>query len=637
MEFEIFDIEKIQDNYPQKRDCFEKLMNYLNKKTTSKICVIYGLRRTGKTVLMQQALKTLSEEHRKQSVYIRCNNNTDFYDVLNFLKNNLNEGKKYFFIDEVTYAKNFQNLAEVLSDNFVANYNARIVLTGTDSLGLSLPSHSNLYDRAEFVHTTYISFPEFARIMKNNSVDFFMDHGNTLSENNPFENPESAKKYIETSIVSNLIDSLQKSEGVRSYPPTLTELYNNNDLENAIQRIINSYPQTIILKALKKEFELSPLKTAEKAIVKATENPDLTIKSVIEEEKITENVRKLLKIDTFKEEITQQHLDDIKDFLKEMDVITTIPVVTSYINNTQDINMELITHPGMYHANLLYTLDELRKDNNWFPQATIEQKERLIQAVQTTSAGKIMENFIITDVYKMLCSNNAHNRLFDDSERWYVSKFSHDINSKHEEADLIIFDKKNKETFLFEIKHSKESHEDQVKYLESSIFINYIEQHFSPVKNCVVLYNGNNDVSQITPRLNISDFLIHMYNNYKNPDYSIKNTIECLCNQSKRLKEQEQELFDFNEFGKKYITKVLEYTKSMSIKDATHKTHEELVNSIPEEKEINQKKINMYLNLKGIETNEDFAKYISEIKNKTIETSKEKEKSSSKDDDFGIS
>lgn len=537
MNFEVFDIEKIKDNYPQKRDCFQKLMDYLNKKTTSKVCVIYGLRRTGKTVLMQQALNALPEEQKKNSVYIRCNNTTDFYDVVSFLKNSLDKGKKYIFIDEVTYAKNFQNLAEVLSDNFVANYDARIILTGTDSLGLSLPSHSNLYDRAEFVHTTYISFPEFARIMNNNSVDFYMEHGNTLSEDNPFESPESAKKYIETSIVSNLIDSLQKSEDVRTYPPALTELYDNNELENAIQRIINRYSQTIVIKALRKEFEPSALKNAENAIVKAKENPDLTIKRAVAEKEITENVKKLLKIEPFKEIITQQHLDDIKEFLKEMDVITTIPVVTSYVNNTQDISMELITHPGMYHANLLYTVDELRKDNNWLPNATSEQKERLIQTAQTTSAGKIMENFIITDVYKMLCSNNAHNRLFDDNERWYVSKFSHNVNDAHEEADLIIFDKKNKETFLFEIKHSKESHEDQVKYLESEDFINYIEQNFSPVTNCIVLYNGENDVSQKTPRLNISEFLNHMYINCKKPDYSVKHTINYLCKQGRERKE----------------------------------------------------------------------------------------------------
>lgn len=518
-------------------------MKYLKTKKTSKICVIYGLRRTGKTVLMQQALNALSEEQKNKAVFITCNKSTDFYDILSYLKNLLNEGKKYFFIDEITYAKNFQDLAEVLSDNFVQNYDARIILTGTDSLGLSLPSHSNLYDRIVFIHTTYMSFPEFARIMQNNSIDFYINHGNTLSEDNPFNDPDSANLYIETSIISNFIDSLQKSEGIRSYPPALTELYDNEDLENAIQRIINSYSQTIVLRALRKQFELSPLNNGENAIIKASNNSDLTIKNIVKHTEVTENVNQLLNIKSFKEVITKQHLDDIKAFLKEMDVITTIPVVTSYINNTQDSNMELITHPGMYHANLLFTIDELRKDKNWLKQVTIEQKERLMKAVQETAIGKILENVVIADIFNMLCNNKNGNNLFDEKERWYVLKFSHTINDVFEEADLIIFDKQNKETYLFEIKHSKESHEQQVIHLESKAFIEYIENHFGPVRNCVVLYNGKNDVSKKTPRLNVADFLIHMYRNCNKPHYSIKYTINDLCNCKQEFKRRSNKWF----------------------------------------------------------------------------------------------
>ena len=163
------------------------------------------------------------------------------------------------------------------------------------------------------------------------------------------------------------------------------------------------------------------------------------------------------------------------------------------------------------------------------PQATPEQKSRLIYTALNSSIGKIMENFVIANVYKMLCNENKHNMLFDESERWYVSKISHKVKEVQEEADLIILDKKYKETFLFEIKHSKESDPEQVKHLESKDFIEYITNNFSPVKNCIVLYNGNNDISQNTPRLNISQFLIHMYNNCQKPDYSVKQTINYLC------------------------------------------------------------------------------------------------------------
>lgn len=540
-DFEITNIENIEDVFPQKRDCLVELQEYLLKKHSSKVCVLYGLRRTGKTVLLKQALHFLPQTEQKKSIFITCNYNTDFYNVIKYLKEKLDEGKRYFFIDEITYAKNFQNLAEVLSDNFVSNYNAKIILTGTDSLGLSLPSHSNMYDRAEFVHTTYMTFPEFARIMGNDSIDFYIKHGNTLSENNPFETYSSSKEYIETSIVSNMIDSLQKSEGVRSYPPAITELYENKELENAIQRIINQYSQTITMRALRKQFELSPFENGLKTLTKIRDNPDLLLKSSVIGDKITNNAKKLLKIDDFKTSVTPQHLEDIKSFLKEMDVILTIPVITSYKDHTTNVNMEIISHPGMYHANLLYTINELQNNNNWIKSVTEKQKEALIKAVYECSAGKILENFVIADIYKMLC-DNKDTSLFDKTSRWYVSKFSHTVKGVFEEADLIIMDKQKKEVFLFEIKHSSELHENQSKHLESDSFIEYIKNNFGTVKDKAVLYTGKTNISLKTKRLNLSEFLIHLYKHYREKNYSISKTIDFLCdNRPKKNKIREHD------------------------------------------------------------------------------------------------
>lgn len=107
--------------------------------------------------------------------------------------------------------------------------------------------------------------------------------------------------------------------------------------------------------------------------------------------------------------------------------------------------------------------------------------------------------------------------------------------------------------------------------------------------------------------------------------------------QKEQDKSDSNNLSDFMSFGDKYISQVLEYSKSMSVKDATHKTHEELVFSTPDEKDIKQKKLNTYLQLKGVNSNADFAKYISELKTRKIDLSKENKHLTSKDDDFGIS
>lgn len=527
IDFEIIDVSQIKDEFPEKRDCFFDVVNYI-KSENKKICAVFGLRRTGKTVLLQQALLSLNEEDKNKSVFITCNRNTDFHNVLSFIKECINNGKKYFFIDEVTYATDFQNLSSVLSDNFISIYNVKIIVTGTDSLGLSLPSHSILYDRINLIHTTYMSFAEFYRITKNKSIDFYLKHGSTLSEISPFDKYQTTNEYIETSIISNMISSLEKSEEIRTYPPALTELYEHKEIENAIQRIINQYSQTITLSALRRQFKLSPLNTAINNITKNSVNPNLLIKSQLEIEKITENAKKLLKIDDFKTKIKEEHLEDIKNFLIEMDVITCMPVLSSYKENRRNIDLELISHPRMYHANLSYSLDLLKDDDNWLSSCPKTQKNELIQNVYDCTAGKIQENFIIADIYKMLVKGKNTDFSFNEDDkknRWYVSKFAEKINDIDEEVDLLILDKKLNDVYLFEIKHNKNYYEDFFKHLESSDLIKYIENDFGKIKYKAVLYNGKTNFSKKVPVINIADFLIEMYKNYKSVDYTVSKSI----------------------------------------------------------------------------------------------------------------
>lgn len=211
MDFRSTDISKIKDEFPQKRDCLSKIVNYLRSENQKRICGVFGLKGTGKTTLMKQAALSIPDEERKKSVFITCEKESNFRRIVEFLKESIASGKKYFFITEITLTDKFHILAEVLSDNLVDLKNARIVVSGTDSFGLSLASHSSLYDRIEMVHTTYMPFAEFARITGNSSIDHYIKHGCALSKNNPFETKQSTKEYIESYIVDNFIARLKKT------------------------------------------------------------------------------------------------------------------------------------------------------------------------------------------------------------------------------------------------------------------------------------------------------------------------------------------------------------------------------------------------------------------------------------------
>ena len=501
-----FDVNYITDDFnsgfSEKRDGYDIVRKYiLDKKPVQyRICTIIGIINTGKTVLMKQVMENLPEEEKKKTVFITCNQKTGFHNILSFMKDAIEEGFTNFFIDEISYAKDFQKIGEILSDNFVSFRNARVVVTGNDSLTFYLVSKSILYDRSLFVPTTFTTFPEFARILRNTSIDFYMEHGNTLSEANPFETQKSAKNYIETSIVSNLINSLEKSEGTRYYP-VLTELYDTKDLENAIYRIMDNYSQSPVIKALRKQFEFTSLNN---------------------------NVRKLLTIDDFKETITQEHLADIKAFLKEIDVITTIPAVTSDINTTEHTKMDFITNPGLYKGYIRYVLEKLKNNEYWEAEATKEQKEKLLENTYEFAMDELIGNLIIANVNEIMNQSRIISTLDLDGnpkDRWYVSKLNVEINGKKHESNLIIMDKKKNEVHLFEIKYSSESITNQAEHLDAPDFIAYVNKYFGNVKNRVVLYNGENDFSTEIPRISVSRFLTSLYRQRKTNEFNINDII----------------------------------------------------------------------------------------------------------------
>ena len=52
---------QIATSYVRKRDCYNQLKGFMQHEYPGKICALYGLRRTGKTVMMYQYISELSD------------------------------------------------------------------------------------------------------------------------------------------------------------------------------------------------------------------------------------------------------------------------------------------------------------------------------------------------------------------------------------------------------------------------------------------------------------------------------------------------------------------------------------------------------------------------------------------------
>ena len=245
-----------------KRDCFRTLQKFVAGSYDGKICILYGLRRTGKTTLLFQMLSELPIE---KTAYIKVQTTDDMSRLTKDLKVLFELGYRYVFIDEITLLSDFIDTAAVLSDVF-SMMGMKIVVSGTDSLGFAMANRDELYDRSVTIHTSFIPFREYARLLNIRSVDSYIEYGGTLKmENMSFDDPdaafdevafrddESTRKYIDTAISRNIQHTL-KNDHYGEYFNQLRELYEKGELTNVINRIVHHDRSQVVGLGLGIEF-----------------------------------------------------------------------------------------------------------------------------------------------------------------------------------------------------------------------------------------------------------------------------------------------------------------------------------------------------------------------------------------------
>ncbi len=86
------------ENY-EKRDCYSLLKKYIEGNYDGKICILYGLRRTGKTTMLFQMIGELPME---KTAYIKMKPSDNMSLLAKDLRKLYQSGYRYVFIDEIT-------------------------------------------------------------------------------------------------------------------------------------------------------------------------------------------------------------------------------------------------------------------------------------------------------------------------------------------------------------------------------------------------------------------------------------------------------------------------------------------------------------------------------------------------------
>lgn len=482
-----------------KRDCFSTLQKFVAGSYDGKICILYGLRRTGKTTLLFQMLSELPIE---KTAYIKVQTIDDMSRLTKDLKVLFELGYRYVFIDEITLLNDFIDTAAVLSDVF-SMMGMKIVVSGTDSLGFAMANRDELYDRSVTIHTSFIPFREYARLLNIRSVDSYIEYGGTLKmENMSFDDPdaafdevafrddESTRKYIDTSISRNIQHTL-KNDHYGEYFNQLRELYEKGELTNVINRIVQHMNHRFVLRVVEDEFKSHDFGSAKELLLHDLPAERATVLYDVNEKQILERLKAIIEVKEKSETtvpITQEHIDKVKKYLLMLDLIVNCP--ERYESGKQAEHI-VFSQPGMRYAIAKALVYSLMQDA-YFASISEADKAYITGKILDDVKGRMLEDIVLLEVRKTAPSTME------------AFKFKFDAGG---EFDMVIYDKASKNCRIYEIKHSTEANEKQTLHLRDAEKCQIVEKRFGPISGKFVLYRGKDTFAEGVQYLNVENFL----------------------------------------------------------------------------------------------------------------------------------
>jgi predicted AAA+ superfamily ATPase len=473
----------------KKRDCFGRIEKFLHGTDRTRVCALYGLKRTGKTTLLLQTIAEMSEEEFSKCFYAKMNTENTMAQITRDLEKMFDNGYRYAFIDEITLMKDFIDSAALFSDIY-SMMGMKIVLSGKDSLGFWLARDNELYDRVRMIHTTFIPFREYSRLLGIDSIDEYIRYGGLLSQGEldfenedviaddaSFRDDESTRKYVDTAISRNIQHSLACCRYGHRFGP-LRELYEADELTSAINRIVEDMNHRFLVSVLTRDFVSSDLGiTAHNLKNERDLQKRTNILEAIDKKTVTEKLMKLLNIRNKAEqtvEITPSQAARIKEYLKGLDLIVECPVRNAEMGLEKEERI-LFTQPGMRYCQaqaLVYSLMQYET----FGQLTEDEKTFITDRILEEVRGRMLEDIVLLETMKALGRN------------YDVFKYQFATG----EYDMLIYGRNERGCAAYEIKHSDKCVSEQSRHLRNENMLLLTTPRFGTLEGRYVLYLGEN-------------------------------------------------------------------------------------------------------------------------------------------------
>ena len=487
-----------------KRECYQQLHDYVYGDIHDRVYILYGLRRTGKTTLIRQLISEMDTSMRNKTVFIQIQDSKTLDDVNQDLKVLEEKGYRYVFMDEVTLLNDFIEGAALFSDVFAAS-GMKIVLSGTDSLGFMFTEDEELYDRCIMCHTTFIPYREFESVLGIVGIDDFIRYGGTMSFGGKqyndnamiFATKKSTDEYVDSAIARNIQHSL-KNYKYEGHFRSLRDLYEKNELTNAVNRIVEDMNHRFTMEVLTRDFKSNDLRISASNLRKDREEPT-DILDRIDIIKVNETLKSLLEIKDKEEqnvEIQDAHRYEIKEYLDLLDL--TVDIESRWMSDyNRRESRTAFSQPGMRYSQAEALIKSLMQDD-MFRGLSFEERKRVTERIIDEIKGRMMEDIVLLET-KLSKKNCEVFRL-----QFAIGEFN-----------MVVFNPDEGTCEIYEIKHSKEVVPQQCRHLLDEQKCKDTEFRYGTITGKYVIYRGATtslvqagvEISEDVTYLNVEEYL----------------------------------------------------------------------------------------------------------------------------------
>lgn len=326
------------------RDILDSIVNYFYNPYKGMMFGLTGLRGTGKTVALLQALVKMNKISESMYVTLSTDSDIDCTGLCSYLEPQL-AGIKYLVIDEATRIKNLIKNGDTLFEE-LKRFGIAVVLSGTDTLALAISSGDGLFHRIVEHNITFISLTEYERILCNGSdktrvVVSYIKSGGLMAPDN-VKDFDTFKVYVNTAIVDNILNTVSKNKGISEFD--LVSKMSDTKLRSIVFGILYSigYKAWRIDKALNSCDDVEGsvrIKNNFSRVINA-----LSLSSIINKAEIVKMVCRTLGVSEVVT-VAQSELNEVLDYLEKLGIIVGLENIAPSSHEVQ----YFVVNPSVYN------------------------------------------------------------------------------------------------------------------------------------------------------------------------------------------------------------------------------------------------------------------------------------------------